>query len=67
MTPLISSGDGWVLTNASDVNDRGQIVGQGLYQGQLRGFLLTPVPEPAGALAIATAAGALILWRRRKT
>jgi uncharacterized membrane protein len=36
---LISS-PGWVLSSATGINDRGQIVGAGLRDGQLRAFLL---------------------------
>jgi hypothetical protein len=32
----------WVLTGAIDINDAGQIVGTGLHDGQVRGFLLSP-------------------------
>ena len=41
---------GWTLGGARAVNDAGQIVGTGFWQGQNRAFLLTPdaaVPEPA--------------------
>lgn len=34
------------LTVARDINNRGQIVGSGLVNGETRAFLLTPVPEP---------------------
>ena len=33
---------GWALTEARAINDRGQVVGVGLRDGQPRGFLLTP-------------------------
>ena len=33
---------GWLLTEATDVNDSGQIVGYGLRRGELHGFLLSP-------------------------
>lgn len=54
-TLLDSSNENWKLLSAQDINNVGQIVGFGLYDldgtGPLpsvqRGFLLTPVPEPA--------------------
>lgn len=33
---------GWVLTSATGVNDSGQIIGSGTFNGQTRGYLLTP-------------------------
>ena len=43
LNKLIPRNDDWILENAHGINDRGQIVGQGLHHGQERGFLLTPV------------------------
>jgi probable HAF family extracellular repeat protein len=40
---LIPEESGWVLTEARDINDRGQIVGTGTYQGEQRAFVLTPL------------------------
>ena len=40
---LDASGAGWTLTSATAINNRGQIVGTGLHNGQPRGFLMTPV------------------------
>jgi len=34
--------DGWELITAKAINDRGEIVGQGRFQGSLRAFLLSP-------------------------
>ena len=62
---LDATGRGWVLNNAFDINERGQIIGLGIYQGRQQGFLLTPVPEPAAGLSIAAVAGAVALRRRR--
>lgn len=47
LNDLLSAGSGWVLRDAQGINDRGQIVGQGLYNGEIRAYLLTPVPEPS--------------------
>lgn len=52
LTSLLQNGEGWTLSLPSDINDAGQIVGYGLYNGVSRGFLLTPVPEPAVWLAL---------------
>ncbi|MFO1460495.1 MAG: immunoglobulin domain-containing protein [Verrucomicrobiota bacterium] len=38
---------GWVLTDATAINDLGQIVGTGLLEGEPRGFLLSPL-DPGG-------------------
>ena len=38
---LIDRAAGWVLTQARGINDTGQIVGQGLHNGQPRAFRLT--------------------------
>ena len=40
------TGDGWTLLHANDINNQGQIVGEGVHHGVVRAFLLTPVPEP---------------------
>jgi uncharacterized membrane protein len=42
-TLLDGSGAGWALTSANAINNRGQIVGLGVHNGQNRGFLMTPV------------------------
>jgi probable HAF family extracellular repeat protein len=46
---LIPEDSGWQLGFASGINDHGQIVGQGSYNGQLHAFLLTPETGPGGA------------------
>jgi probable HAF family extracellular repeat protein len=38
----IPAGSGWVLNGATGINDKGQIVGSGMFQGQEHAFLLTP-------------------------
>lgn len=53
---------GWILTRAWDIDDQGAIVGEGLYQGEPRAFLLTPsetsgAPDPSRPTAV-TFAGA---------
>jgi probable HAF family extracellular repeat protein len=59
----------WTLTEATAINDSGQIVGQGINAaGQTDAFLLTPTPEPSTiALLLASAACLLAFaWRRRQ-
>jgi len=38
-------GTGWLLSRANDINDAGQITGQGIFNGLDHGFLLTPVDK----------------------
>jgi probable HAF family extracellular repeat protein len=64
LNQFIDPGSGWTLTDAEGINDLGQIVGSGVGPGgQLHGYLLTPIPEPAfvGLAALAVVA----LLRRR--
>jgi probable HAF family extracellular repeat protein len=42
LNTLIPSGSGWNLTDASAINDNGQIVGVGTINGQTHAYLLTP-------------------------
>lgn len=42
LNDLIPRDADWTLESARGINDRGQIVGQGLHGGQERAFLLTP-------------------------
>jgi probable HAF family extracellular repeat protein len=46
LNTLIPPGSGWVLGQASGINDAGQIVGEGIHNGVLRGFVMSP-PSPA--------------------
>jgi probable HAF family extracellular repeat protein len=41
LNTLIDRSSGWVLIQARGINDGGQIVGQGLRNGQQRAFRLT--------------------------
>lgn len=55
---LIPAGTGWLLVEATDINDLGQIVGDGTLNGVYKSFILTPnkltVTKPsAGELFIA--------------
>ena len=62
---LIPAGSGWFLNIAGGINDSGQIVGSGTYQGQTQAFLLTPAPEPTGAMSLSAILAAVTLLRRR--
>lgn len=42
LNQLLPAGIGWELIEATDINDAGQIVGYGRFQGRIRAFLLTP-------------------------
>jgi probable HAF family extracellular repeat protein len=53
LNALIDQPADWTLLSAYDINDRGQIVGYGLYQGTTQGFILTPV-HTRGEEVIAT-------------
>ena len=43
LNTLLVGGNGWTLSLAWDINNLGQIVGWGLLDGKVRGFVLTPV------------------------
>jgi hypothetical protein len=73
---LISPQSGWTLEFGIDINDAGQIIGNGIFNGEQRGFLLTPhdgvpkaVPEASSYVGLFLAAGVAlgVQQRRRKT
>ena len=44
LNSLLPAGSSWFLTIAYGINDAGQVVGAGNLNGQVGGFLLTPIP-----------------------
>lgn len=71
---LLSAGSGWQLLAAYGINNNGQIVGRGLYNGREQAFLLTPeraaqlgesVPEPSTILLAGAALLAFFAVRGR--
>jgi probable HAF family extracellular repeat protein len=67
LNDLIPSNSGWTLTEPNAINDKGQIVGQGVYQGQDVAFLLTPVPEPTTLTLLGSALlGLGVVYLRRR-
>jgi len=67
LNALIDSGLGWTLSSALAINDQGQILGKGLFNGQARSFLLTPMtPMPeASTWGMALSSLAVLLGLRR--
>jgi probable HAF family extracellular repeat protein len=45
LNALVPAASGWELTKAADISDSGYIVGEGLHNGVMRAFRLTPVPD----------------------
>jgi uncharacterized membrane protein len=68
LSNLIDPSSGWVLQNAKDINNLGQIIGTGLLNGEFHGFLLTPtaVPVPGAVWLFGSALAAVAGLRNRK-
>ena len=65
LNTLIDPLSGWELLDAADINDAGQITGQGLIGGQYHAYLLTPVQIPGDFnLDGAVDAADYIVWRK---
>ena len=65
---LIDPLSGWHLTEATAINDAGQIVGVGSFQGgPAQAVLLNPVPEPASFLLAALASLSFLVRFRQLT
>jgi probable HAF family extracellular repeat protein len=58
------TGAGWTLHSADNLNNVGQIVGVGHHNGQVRAFLLTPVPEPTAAALLTCCIAIVVVGRR---
>ena len=66
LNTLIPAGSGWMLSQATAINNTGQIVGYGTNPaGHTDAFLLTPVPEPASLTLLGIGAIPLLSRRRR--
>ena len=74
LNDLLPMNSGWLLKTAVDINDLGQIVGTGSYNGEDRGYLFelgstsiqpSPVPEPT-TLAFFGVIAAGVMARRRQ-
>ena len=65
LNSLIAPSSGWTLLQANAVNDNGQIVGYGTYEGETEAFLLTPTPAPPTALLLVPGLAGLAAVRRR--
>lgn len=46
LNALIPPDSDWVLTDAVDINDQGEIVGKGQHDGEIQGFILRPISSP---------------------
>ncbi len=65
LNTLIPADSGWSLLSAEGINDAGDIVGYGTFNGSTRAFLVT-VPEPSAAALLVLPATALTRRRRSR-
>jgi probable HAF family extracellular repeat protein len=66
LNDMIDPSTGWELQEATGINDRGQIVGQGRIGYELHSFLLTPVPEPSSLLLLIIGFISLIAYTKQR-
>jgi probable HAF family extracellular repeat protein len=66
LNDLLPTGSGWMLTEAIDINDSGQIVGYGTIGGVQHAFLMTPVPLPAAVWLFGSGVLGLLAAARRR-
>ncbi len=52
LNSLITPESGWELTSAFEINNNGDIIGIGTFNGVERGFVARAVPEPSSALGL---------------
>ncbi len=75
LNALVPPASGWELLGAYGINNAGQIVGEGLWNGQKHAFLLNPsrtafsgaltsIPEPGGASLALIGLILVIIWKR---
>ncbi|WP_298232412.1 PEP-CTERM sorting domain-containing protein [uncultured Azohydromonas sp.] len=57
----------WELSDAFDINDRGQIVGSGTINGVRRAYIATPVPEPGTWALLLVGLGGIVMRYRCRT
>lgn len=66
LNEMIDSSSGWVLNEARDINNLGQIAGTGTIGGEGHAFLLTPVPEPSTLVLLCVGIFSLLAYAWRK-
>ena len=67
LNTLIDPLSGWELLDAADINDAGQITGQGLIGGEYHAYLLTPIPIPGDFNHDGTVDAAdYVVWRKTR-
>lgn len=66
LNSLIDPATGWILVEARDINESGQIVGWGMHNGKHSAFLLTPVPVPAAVWFLGSGLVGLIGFARKR-
>ncbi len=66
LNALINPNSGWHLTSATGINDLGQIIGAGSFNGLQQAFMLSPVPEPETYMMMIGGIGLVGFATRRK-
>jgi len=70
LNSLIDAESGWELTSALEINNNGDIIGIGNFNGEQRGFIAStkPVPEPTSTLGVlGLGVFGLVNLRKRRT